>query len=62
MATGWLEPNLPMNKSKNIIVGNCDYGALDVMLNSPGEGNNKYVSKGYNKHNNRSLFRDHMLV
>ena len=43
VATEMLEPNIPLNQSKNIVVGKCDYGALDVTLKSPGEDNNKYV-------------------
>ena len=43
VATEMLEPNVPLNQSKNIVVGKYDYGALDVTLKSPGEDNNKYV-------------------
>ena len=44
MATDWIEPSVQQNFSKNVVVGNCDHGALDVKMRMPGESNNRYVS------------------
>ena len=44
MATDWIRPSVQQNFSKNLVVGKCDHGALDVKMRMPGEHNNKYVS------------------
>lgn len=41
--TGMIKPNVPLNKSESITVGDCDHGPLEYRLLSPGLAGNKYV-------------------
>ena len=41
---------IPVNKSENLQVGECDHGPIEYTYSSPGKNNNTYVSDGSVQH------------